>query len=398
MLKLKEREFCFAVSSVCPSVLEMGSAEHGEMKMPADAPKAPEMPERDETSEKPEAPLPDVPSLPAMPKLSPLKPVMEAAAKEAEDREAEWTEPSASKPDGETEVKSQQGLTVEEAMELEQNAAKRQRLDPSEVANEGVPDTDLIIQLMRLCQSSLEYTARQSKSLQEIQTQLGETSSLAFHSESCMRYALSGINQASGNLKGVHWQLTGGRNSEHVSCKSLLQTIASATSKMEKAMGKMVESLDQSAEQNKKTGELLLSLQGQVADAFSRMTSSVPAAPPMGGTPAPSMGATPVTPMGGTPVTSMGGAPMVMTASAMGATAPSFPPQPVGAAAGNVGIHHVPPPPAPVPVARNIVVQVRSPDGQVMQRAASPTRYVDEVYRTNPSYLWCDDGCFRRLI
>eukprot|EP00435_Cladocopium_sp_Y103_P003725 s3861_g1.t1 len=394
----------------------MGSAEHGEMQMPADAPEAPEMPERHETSEKPEVPLPEVPSLPAMPKLTPLKPVMEAAAKAAADREAEWTEPSASKPDGETEVKTPPGLTVEEAMELEQNvanAAKRRRLTPSEVANEGVPDTDLILQMMRLCQSSLEYTARQSKSLQEIQTQLGETSSLAFHSESCMRYALSAINQASGHLKGVHWQLTGGRNAEHTSCKSLLQTIAFGTGKMEKAMGKLVESIDkqntQSAEQSKQMGELLLALQGQVADAFSRMTSSAPAAPPMGGTPVTpmggtpvtSMGGTPVTPMGGTPVAPMGGAPMVMTASAMGATAPSFPPQPAGATAGSMGTHHVPPPPAPVPVApgrSSIFIQVRSPDGQVMQRAASPTRYVDEVYRTNPSYLWCDDGCFRRLL
>eukprot|EP00435_Cladocopium_sp_Y103_P005129 s5234_g1.t1 len=156
-------------------------------------------------------------------------------------------------------------------------------------------------------------------------------------------------------------------------------------------------------------GELLLALQGQVADAFSRMTSSATAAPPMGGTPVTPMGGTPVTPMGGTsvppmggtPVTPMGGAPMVMTASAMGATAPSFPPQPPGATAGSMGTHHVPPPPAPVPVApgrSNIFIQVRSPDGQVMQRAASPTRYVDEVYRTNPSYLWCDDGCFRRLL
>eukprot|EP00435_Cladocopium_sp_Y103_P004906 s7708_g1.t1 len=131
---------------------------------------------------------------------------------------------------------------------------------------------------------------------------------------------------------------------------------------MEKAMGKLVESIDkqntQSAEQSKQMGDLLLALQGQVADTFSRMTSSAPPAPPVGGTPVP--------PMGGTPVTPMGGAPMVMTASAMGATAPSFPPQPPGATVGSMGTHHVPPPPAPapaVPVRNNIFLQVRSPDG-----------------------------------
>eukprot|EP00435_Cladocopium_sp_Y103_P058648 s1018_g20.t1 len=161
----------------------------------------------------PETPLPDVPSLPAMPVLTPLKPAIEAAAKAAEDRDAEWPEPTSSKPDGEdqeTDVKFPEGLTVNEAMELEQRAAKRQRMTPSEVANEGIPDTDLILKMMRLCQSSLEHTGRQSKSLQEVQTQLGETASLAFHSESCMRFALAAINQSAGHLKGVHWQLTGG--------------------------------------------------------------------------------------------------------------------------------------------------------------------------------------------
>eukprot|EP00435_Cladocopium_sp_Y103_P019717 s5967_g4.t1 len=125
----------------------MGSAEHGEMQMPAETPEAPEMPEKPETPEMPETPLPEVPSLPAMPKLTPLKPVMEAAAKAAEDRDAELPEPSSSKPDGgdeETAVKFPEGLTVNEAMELEQRAAKRQRMTPSEVANEGIPDRYLL--------------------------------------------------------------------------------------------------------------------------------------------------------------------------------------------------------------------------------------------------------------
>eukprot|EP00435_Cladocopium_sp_Y103_P002377 s1596_g1.t1 len=48
--------------------------------------------ERHEVSEKSEFPLPEVSALSAMPKLGPLKPVMEAAAKEAADREAAWKE------------------------------------------------------------------------------------------------------------------------------------------------------------------------------------------------------------------------------------------------------------------------------------------------------------------
>eukprot|EP00435_Cladocopium_sp_Y103_P003287 s2638_g1.t1 len=58
---------------------------------------------------------------------------------------------------------------------------------------------------------------------------------------------------------------------------ALLQNIASATWNMEKAMGKLVESIDkqniQSAERDKQVGDQLLALQGQVADAFARMTS-----------------------------------------------------------------------------------------------------------------------------
>eukprot|EP00435_Cladocopium_sp_Y103_P060976 s463_g22.t1 len=392
-LKISERAWWLKVSllkakstplGVFQSVFEMGSTEHGEMSMPAETPEAPEAPEM---------PLPPVSSLPAMPVLTQLKPVIDAAVKTAEERDAEWPEPSSSKPDGgdqETELKYPEGLTVNEAMELER-AAKRQRMTPSEVANEGIPDTDLVLKMMRLCQSSLEYTARQSKALQEVQTQLGETASLAFHSESCMRYALSAINQCAGHVKGVHWQLTGGRSAEHTSCKSLLQNIASATGKMEKAMGKLVESIDkqntQAAERDKQFGDVLLALQGQVADAFARGSGTNPA--PSG---------TPVTPMGGTP---MGGAPMGMSASAMRTAAAAFPPQAPGATVGAMGTSYVPPPPAPapaVPVRNNIFLQVRSPDGHVVQRAASPTRYVDEGLRSNPSYLWCDDQCFRRLL
>eukprot|EP00435_Cladocopium_sp_Y103_P004280 s235_g1.t1 len=387
MLKLKEKRF--AANRVFQSVvfvLRMGSAEHGEM--PTETPGAPEVP------------LPPVGGLPAIPVLTPLAPVVKAATDAAEAKEAEAPEPSSSKPDGDgedqgTEMKYPEGLTVNEAMELERDS-KRQRMTPSEVAAEGMPDTELTLKMLRLCQSSLEYTARQSKALQEVQNQLGETASLAFHSESCMRYALAAINQSAGHVKGMHWQLTGGRSAEHTSCKSLLQNIASATGKMEKAMGKLVETIDkqntQAAERDKQFGDVLLALQGQVADAYARGSGMGGAAPAHAGT----------------PVTPVGGAQVGMSSVGVAAAA-AFPPQappvlPCGATMGTMGGSYVPPPPAhPAPSAPTvprtpIVVQVRQPDGNVVQRQASPTRHVDDALRSNPSYIWCDDNCFRRLL
>eukprot|EP00435_Cladocopium_sp_Y103_P003697 s2767_g1.t1 len=167
---------------------------------------------------------------------------------------------------------------------------------------------------------------------------------------------------------------------------------------MEKSLSKMLDAIKQqntqSAEQSKQMGEVIIGLQAQVADAFSKMSSVAPAAAPVG--------VTPTTPMGGAPAfaaSAMGAT--APSSQAMGAAAPPFPPPNPGVTAGSMGASHVPPPPAPMPVApgrSNILIQVRSPDGQAIQRAASPTRYVDEVYRNHPSFLWCDDGCFRRLI
>eukprot|EP00435_Cladocopium_sp_Y103_P038226 s3385_g10.t1 len=283
----------------------MGSAEHGEM--PTETPGAPEVP------------LPPVGGLPAIPVLTPLAPAIEAATAAAEAKEAEAPEPSSSKPDAgdgrdqETELKVPEGLTVNEAMEFERDS-KRQRMTPSEVAAEGMPDTELTLKMLRLCQSSLEYTARQSKALQE------------------------------------------------------------------------------AAERDKQFGDVLLALQGQVADAYARGSGIGGAAPATAGTP--------VTPVGGAPV-GMG---------SVGAAAAAFPPQvptvmQCGAAMGPMASSYVPPPPAhPAPsaptVPRNpIVLQVRQPDyGNVVQRSASPTRHLDDGLRSNPSYIWCDDNCFRRLL
>eukprot|EP00435_Cladocopium_sp_Y103_P002617 s4380_g1.t1 len=154
---------------------KMGSAEHGEM--PSETPGAPE------------TPMTPVAALPAMPVLTPLAPVIDASVAAAEAKEAEAPEPSPAKPDAEdqeTEGKFPESLTVNEALETERDS-KRQRMTPSEVAAEGMPDAELTLKMLRLCQSSLEYTARQSQALRAVQEQLGETASLAFHSESCMR-------------------------------------------------------------------------------------------------------------------------------------------------------------------------------------------------------------------
>eukprot|EP00435_Cladocopium_sp_Y103_P013228 s5343_g3.t1 len=362
----------------------MGSAEHGEMPS--------------ETPEAPETPITPVAPLPSMPALTPLAPVIAPAVATAEAKEAEAPEPSSSKPDTEeqeTEGKFPESLTVNEAVETERES-KRPRLTPAEVEAEGMPDADLSLKMLRLCQSSLEYTARQSKALQAVQEQLGETASLAFHSESCMRYALAAINQSSGHIKGMHWQLTGGRSSEHVSCKSLLQQLATNTGKLQTSMGKLVETLEkqgvQASERDKQFSDVLLALQGQMADAYARGsgTGSAPAG-------------TPLTPTVG--VASMG-------MGSVGAAAAAFPPQappvlPCGATIGTMAGSYVPPPPAnpapapapAVPAARNpIVLQVRQPDGNVVQPQASPTRHFDDALRSNSGYMWCDDNCFRRLM
>eukprot|EP00435_Cladocopium_sp_Y103_P000737 s5626_g1.t1 len=106
----------------------MGSTEHGEMQMPA------ETTEAIETPEMPETPLPDVPSLPAMPVLTPLKPAIEAAAKAAEERDAEWPEPTSSKPDGgdqETDVRSPDGQVVQRAASPTRYVDEALRTNPS---------------------------------------------------------------------------------------------------------------------------------------------------------------------------------------------------------------------------------------------------------------------------
>eukprot|EP00435_Cladocopium_sp_Y103_P001203 s1845_g1.t1 len=357
----------------------MGSAADGEM--PSETPV--------------ETPMTPVAPLPPMPPLTPLAPVIAAAVATAEAKDPEAPEPSSSKPETEEQEAERKfapdGLTVTEAMETERESKRPRQMTQAEVESEGMSDADLTLKMLRLCQSSLEYTARQSKALQAVKEQLGETASLAFHSESCQRYALAAINQSAGHIKGMAWQLTGGRSAEHVSCKSLLQQLATNTGKLTTSVTKLVENLEkqgvQAAERDKQFSDVLLAIQGQIADGYARGsgTGSAPAG-------------TPLTPTVG--VASMG-------MGSVGAAAAAFPPQapvlPCGATIGTMASSYVPPPPAhpaPAPaVARNfIVLQVRQPDGSVVQRQASPTRHFDDALRSNSGYIWCDDNSYRRLI
>eukprot|EP00435_Cladocopium_sp_Y103_P009584 s2757_g2.t1 len=176
----------------------------------------------------------------------------------------------------------------------------------------------------------------------------------------------------------MSWQLTGGRSAEHVSCKSLLQQLATNTGKLNTSMAKLVENLEkqgvQAAERDKQFSDVLLALQGQIADAYAR--GSGPGTAPAG---------TPMTPVG---VASVG-------MGSVGAAASAFPPPapvlPCGATVGSMGGSYVPPPPtspapapapASVPVRNPIVLQVRQPDGSVVQRQASPTRLFARILDT----------------
>eukprot|EP00435_Cladocopium_sp_Y103_P051106 s2442_g15.t1 len=127
-------------------------------------------------------------------------------------------EPSSSKPETEQDAEGKHGTDeTPEALDTEREA-KRARHEmtqaEAEVEAEGMSDHDVTMQVLRLCQSSLEYTARQAAALKAVQEQLGETASLAYHSESCQRYALAAINQSAGHIKGMAWQLGGSRHEE----------------------------------------------------------------------------------------------------------------------------------------------------------------------------------------
>eukprot|EP00435_Cladocopium_sp_Y103_P060240 s1890_g22.t1 len=228
-------------------------------------------------SEMPVAPVAAAPVLTAtMPEAD--------ASRQAEVAEVEKAEPSASRPESEKESEKKHGVdeTPEEFDSEAVRAAKRarQEMTQAEVEEEGMSDHDVTMKCLRLVQSSLEYTARQAAALKAVQEQLGETASLAYHSESCQRYALAAINQSAGHIKGMAWQLTGSRHEEKVSCKSLLQQLVNNTGKMGSSLAKLAEKQGtQNAERDKQFSKVLLAIQGRIADSYGRGT--VPTATPI---------------------------------------------------------------------------------------------------------------------
>eukprot|EP00435_Cladocopium_sp_Y103_P055453 s242_g18.t1 len=111
-----------------------------------------------------ETPMAPVAPMAPMAPLTPLAPVIAAAAA------PEPTEPSSSKP--ETEQQETEGKFgtdgLPEALETEREAKRPRQMTQAEVEAEGMSDADVTMQILRLCQSSLEYTARQANTTQSL--------------------------------------------------------------------------------------------------------------------------------------------------------------------------------------------------------------------------------------
>eukprot|EP00435_Cladocopium_sp_Y103_P001176 s3298_g1.t1 len=235
-------------------------------------------------------------------------------------------------------------------------AAKRARQE--EIEEEGMTDREVILKCLRY----VEYTARQAEALKHCQQQLGEIGSAAYHGESCQRYALAAVNSAAGHMKALTWQMTGSRNEEKVSCKSLIQQLLTNSTKTVGLLSKLTESLnkqaEQSAEQSKHFHEMLLAIQGQMADHFARgAASATPITPTTGAAPvfppaAPAMPGYAASVTGGSPVgVGIGG---YGGPQAMPATVPAAFPAPAP-----------PPPTAPAPSRSPITLQLRQNDGTI---------------------------------
>eukprot|EP00435_Cladocopium_sp_Y103_P012810 s572_g3.t1 len=266
-------------------------------------------------------------------------------------------------------------------------AAKRARIE--EIDTEMLDDRAVVVKCLRYVQSSLEYTARQAQALKQCQKQLKEVGAVAYMGESCQKYSLAAVNAAANNVKSMTWQLTESRSEEKVSCKSLIQQILTNSGKTVGILTKMSEVMqkqaEQSQEQHKHFSEVLLQIQGQIADNFARgaaaatpNTAAAPLFPPA----APTFGAT----MTGVNPIGVGvggyGAPAPMQA-----TVPASFPAPA------------PPPPAsPAPARTPVTIQLRQNDGTIQQRLASPTPYRDESLKNNTNYVFCDDRTYRRLV
>eukprot|EP00435_Cladocopium_sp_Y103_P051938 s1116_g16.t1 len=257
---------------------------------------------------------------------------------------------------------------------------------------EELDDRALVVKCLHYVQSSLEYTARQAQALKECQEQVKEVGSVAYMGESCQKYSLAAVNAAAGHMKALTWQMTGSRSEERVSCKSLIQQLLTNSGKTVGILVKMSESLqkqaEQSAEQHKHFSEVLLAIQGQIADHFARgaaaatpTTASAPGFPPVA----------PNTPCFGAAVTGVN--PVGVGIGGYGASAPIPATVPASFPA------PAPPPPAtPAPARTPITLQLRQSDGTIQQRLASPTPYRDESLRNNANYVFCDDRTHGRLV
>eukprot|EP00435_Cladocopium_sp_Y103_P055101 s1775_g18.t1 len=273
-------------------------------------------------------------------------------------------------------------VTEEDAEAI--RAAKRARLESEEEKAEDMHEGEAIRKCMHHCQAALEYVARQQKSIQELQAQILEIGAVAHHTESCQKYSLAVANKAANDLRNGMWQLTGSKPEEKTTVKTMLQMLVTSAGKSQSALTKLAEAIQnqnqQSKDQHQHFADVLLQIHGQIADQFSAMRgSAAPAAPASAAMP----GFPPVAPAA--PITPNVGVPMAETPM----TGYAVPAAPMPARPA--------PPVAPRPRA-TVTLSLHMNDGSIQTRTASPTPYRDERLRSNPNYVICGDGAFRRLL
>eukprot|EP00435_Cladocopium_sp_Y103_P062846 s1622_g24.t1 len=278
-------------------------------------------------------------------------------------------------------------VTEEDAEAI--RAAKRARLDEAET-EEVLDDRAAVLKCLHHVQAALEYTARQQKSIQELQAQIQEIGAVAYHGESAQKYSLAVVNAAANNLRNGVWQLTGSKSEEKTTIKTMLQMLVTSAGKSQSALTKIAEAIQnqtqQSKEQHQHFTEVLLQIQGQIADSFSAMRgTAAPAAPTSAAMPV-FPPAAPITPTVGA---TMAETPVAGYGTPMQATVPASMPAPPAP----------PMPPVNPPQSRaTVTLSLRQNDGSIQTRLASPTPYRDERLRGNPSYVYCDDRAYRRLL
>eukprot|EP00435_Cladocopium_sp_Y103_P007832 s3375_g2.t1 len=253
-------------------------------------------------------------------------------------------------------------MTPVDDEELAARAAKRAKLDEGET-EEDLDEKAAIRKCMHHCQAALEYTARQQKSIQELQAQILEIGPLAHHSESCQKYSLAVVNKAANDLRNGVWQLTGSKSEEKTTVKTMLQMLVTSAGKSQSALTKLAEAIQtqnqQSKDQHQQFADALLQIQGQIADMFSALR--------------------------GSPAQlhrhrlQCQVSPQLCCASGTYASA-------TGAACGTTTTEGNSDP---------VIAYERRIDSD---KSCLPTPYRDERLRSNPAYVICGDGAFRRLV